>query len=425
MKIYAAVIMSAVVLAVAAGTARAQGRKDVERALSSRISVGFVETPFEKAIDYVRRQARLNMVIDRVVADKRLLKQPITFQVDDIPVGEVLDWVTRLADLAYELGDREVIISSRRAIFSKRVILRIYDVKALVRDVDQFPGPDAWPGSPLEGSLHVSAPGNTTRALSTTTLAEMVRERISPGSWAAELCTSIEARGGKLVVVQVPEIHDSIEALLEHLARSSGQQVALEFSVVRAPTTQVEEALAKTTPDGSLSEEGLRLLDPVEAARTDRLVASSRLNCFNGQRIHTFSGRHNTYVGDYDATGTTYDPVVEMLLEGMMADVNPLVSGDGTYVLMPVKLTHNLPADESVWNFRAIGPEAGDEGIVPSGAPTPGTIQEPRMATVTASTTLRIRSGATVALSASSPQSGLPYDGNELVFLVKATPVSF
>ena len=40
-------------------------------------------------------------------------------------------------------------------------------------------------------------------------------------------------------------------------------------------------------------------------------------------------------------------------------------------------------------------------------------------------TSVRPRSGGTFLFSASSPEAGLPYDGNEIVFLVKATPVSF
>ena len=425
--------LSVVLLAV---QSPAEGATRVERALARRISVGFVETPFERAIDYIRKEARVNIVIDRKIVGEGNLKALVTFQVDDIPAREALSWLGKLTGLDYEFHDKEIIVSTRWNVMRKRIVLKTYDIKTLARMFTQFPGPEMGPeggeygygagGGPIDISEDVVV----ARPLEAGIVADLIRESVQPTEWAAELGTSIESRDDMLVVMHTPEVHAEIETLLIQFTRRVNKMVSFEVSAFRMPSAAVDAALASCRPDGTLAEEGLRLADASTAAEQGRLLASTRFTCYDGQRVHSYGGRQGTYVSDYDATGAIYDPVVSSTSEGLLVDVTPIISGDDRHVMMSLKLTYAARMPEGAIDIRPFGPEDPDseEGraeLDRADAPTPGAIRLQRTAMTSLRTSIRPRSGGTFLFSASSPEAGLPYDGNELVFLVKATPVSF
>ncbi|MHC4507018.1 MAG: hypothetical protein ACYTFI_27340 [Planctomycetota bacterium] len=432
----ASTLIAAAAVALSAG-ARAG---EVEQALERKVDVAFADTPFETAVRYVARRARFNVVFDRQALGREPIKVPINFRVDGIPAGEAIRWLSRIAGVHYDLGEKALLISSKAAIYRKRTVLKLYDIHDLTRVVPDFPGPDIAPevmGGYAGAGLCLI--GGEERDLSITAegVAELIVSTVRPEDWAPELGTSIEERGGRLVVMALPEMHEEIRKLLDHIRKVKMHMIAFHVRAVRAPAATVERALAMASPDGTLRREAERpLLDAVKA-EPGRLLASTRFTGLNGQRIHSWGGRQTNYVNDFEISGESYDPVVTTLLGGLQADVRSFASDDGGLILLELRLGYADPDRSELSDFRPVGPELDAEGEKDGDAkekndgddtvPAPGSLQQPRVPLTQLKTTVRVRSGATVAFSASSPvrEPGAGADADEIVFLVTATSVTF
>ncbi|MHC4502298.1 MAG: hypothetical protein ACYTFI_03255 [Planctomycetota bacterium] len=208
--------------------------KEVRRKLDRKVSFEFAETPLTEAIAFLQTLTKVNMIIDPAAAEASG-STPITLKVTNMTLGLALDWILKLADLDFALRDNAIFISSRENLKGD-VILRIYDVRDLTEQIPDFPGPelqvevgglDASSGG--GGGLVLIGPdegtGDTVTAES---LAEMISSRVRPGDWAPELGTSIEERGGKLVVMQRPQVHRLIDRLLESFRASQKLMVNVE-----------------------------------------------------------------------------------------------------------------------------------------------------------------------------------------------------
>jgi hypothetical protein len=398
---------------------------EIRARMLNDISVNFVDTPFESAARYLQRKTGVNIVIDKTTVPDDALRVPIVFQVKGVPAGEVLSWITRIAGVHHEIQDQAILISSKAAIFRKRVKLGIYDVRDITRVVADFTAPSAVEsicGAPTgygaspglcmvdgEGMWETSVQG----------LAEIILQRIRPSDWAAELGTSIEERGGKLVVVHLPEVHKEIEQLLATLRERYGRMIHFRVSVMRVPRDRVA-GLTSVAPSGSLDEAGLRAVKTLRATDPERVLASTDFTCFNAQRMSSFGGNSTPYVGDYEISGDTYDAIVLTLIRGLVAEVKPILSDDGKSILLETKLAFTWKPEGGDHAFRPLGNEDGR----PYQVAQPGPVDQPRLCAASLATTVRVASGETFTLSTGCDERDMP-EGDDLVFVVTPTTVSF
>ncbi len=206
--------------------------KEVRRKLDRKVSFEFAETPLTEAVAFLQTLTKVNMIIDPAAAEAEG-STPITLKVTNMTLGLALDWILKLADLDFALRDNAIFISNRENLKGD-VTLRIYDVRDLTEQIPDFPGPELQVevgglDSGQGGSLVLIGPdegmGDTVTAEN---LAEMIEQRVRPGDWAPELGTSIEERGGKLVVMQRPQVHRLIDRLLESFRSSQKLMVNVE-----------------------------------------------------------------------------------------------------------------------------------------------------------------------------------------------------
>jgi len=207
--------------------------KEVRRKLDRKVSFEFAETPLTEAISFLQTLTKVNMIIDPAAAEASG-STPITLKVTNMTLGLALDWILKLADLDFALRDNAIFISSRENLKGD-VILRIYDVRDLTEQIPDFPGPelqvevgglDASSGG--AGLVLIGPDEGMGDAVTAESLAEMISSRVRPGDWAPELGTSIEERGGKLVVMQRPQVHRLIDRLLESFRSSQKLMVNVE-----------------------------------------------------------------------------------------------------------------------------------------------------------------------------------------------------
>jgi hypothetical protein len=206
--------------------------------------------------------------------------------------------------------------------------MRCYDVRDLTNVAADRPAPaellnivigPKWIANPPVNKVDNVAP-------TLTNIADLIRTRIRPDTWDPALGTTIEERGGLLVVMQSPEMHKLVAQLLNTFRAEHRPQV-----VVKALLAPAVELPRETYFDKAALHKLLGRKVNAEALATPRIV------CFNTQRTHVVSGREFTYIRDYDVSGNAYDPDLGVGLEGYVFEVLPTLSTDRKSTQVEVK----------------------------------------------------------------------------------------
>jgi general secretion pathway protein D len=228
--------------------AEPQWKKEIRKMLERKVTFEFVDTPLQEAIQFLQTLTRTTIILDPMaLEDSAAASTPITLRVNDMSLGLALRWILRLADLDYTLKDEAVFISTPQRLAGE-VELKIYDVRDLTHTITQFPGPELvlaedqsqYGGGGVGGPIDISE-DETVVAFEAGSLGDLIRERVRPTEWAAELGTSIEERDGKLVVMQKPEIHRLISQLLKTFRESQTLQVMVGSRFIEVRDSFIED----------------------------------------------------------------------------------------------------------------------------------------------------------------------------------------
>jgi len=224
--------------------AEPEWKRDVRRMLDRKVTFEFVDTPLQEAIRFLETLTRTTLVLDAKAFEGGAgATTPITLRVNDMPLHLALKWILRLADLDYTLKNEAVFISTPRNLAGE-VELKIYDVRDLTYTITQFAGPELILTAQQQNTgmgpiaLEESTPEQVFQAGS---IADLIMNRVMPGSWAPELGTSIEERNGKLVVMQKPEVHRLIAQLLKTFRESQTLQVMVQSRFIEVRESFLED----------------------------------------------------------------------------------------------------------------------------------------------------------------------------------------
>ncbi|MCZ7648918.1 MAG: hypothetical protein M5U26_27290 [Planctomycetota bacterium] len=154
-----------------------------------KVSFEFENRPLTECIALLRRHTDAPLLIDPGVLEGGI--PIISLRVKELPLVTALEWVLRCADLDYSLIDEAVFISNQVNVCAWAIELHIYSVERLTKG----------PGMPL----------------TTASITDLIRNRVRPDSWDPNQGTTIQERGGKLVVMQSAEVHAGIVRLLGEL----------------------------------------------------------------------------------------------------------------------------------------------------------------------------------------------------------------
>ena len=326
----------------------ARGEEPAAKRLRKPIDVNFVATPLERALEHACRRANVAMVLDRrgLAEDRR--RFPVSLQAKRRPAKEILDLLAKEAGVAYRLEGHVVFVTSVRLARRDDVVMKIYDIRDLTGDVPDFPGPDFSIDD--TGHYYAAAGGlvliktDMEDGVTATTLAEMIRERVRPRQWAAELGTSIEERGGNLVVFQTKDVHVLIDALLGELRAGFGPFLRIGTKAFLVDASGLSGALREVAKPGFLTPAERAALEGSFPRLGAVSVAAARTVCMNNQRTHIFSAVLGDYLADMEVSSDMLDPVVRQFVNGMTMDVAPVVSHDRAHVRLELRLTASHPA---------------------------------------------------------------------------------
>ncbi|MCX7806179.1 MAG: hypothetical protein N3A38_13460, partial [Planctomycetota bacterium] len=214
-------------------------QQEIMRRMARKVSFDFVDTPLSEVIAYLTSLTRVNIILDPKAAQEGADKAPITLRVREMELETALRWILRLANLDYDLRNQAVFISSRKHLGST-LELEVYDVRDLTMTIENFPGPRidlgvAGAGAAVGGAAPAAPaapPAGGGEVMDAASLAAMIREKLAPNAWAEETGASIQDRGGRLIVMQRPEIHALIKQLLRTFRETQTLQVVVQVRFV-------------------------------------------------------------------------------------------------------------------------------------------------------------------------------------------------
>lgn len=200
---------------------------ELERILNilhtTKVSVDFNETPFEDCIDFIRKNVKLNIVIDPKVYEKYPPEtMKVTLAVEELKLYSVFKIILGFWQLRMLYKDGILFITTREEL-AKTVKLRIYDVRDLVVPIQDFPGPEislvstdeeGEGGSGVDYSFGDDQPNVITEPQE---LVDMIRSNIAPDTWDTVEGASVSISNGLLIVVQSDEVHEQVALLIAQL----------------------------------------------------------------------------------------------------------------------------------------------------------------------------------------------------------------
>ena len=89
------------------GAADDEGTRKIAEAMKRKVSFDFVETPLGDALNFLQALVNANII----VAPEVKRNQPLTLRVNDMPIGQALQWMVKLVGAKMEIRDGAIYIS--------------------------------------------------------------------------------------------------------------------------------------------------------------------------------------------------------------------------------------------------------------------------------------------------------------------------
>ena len=172
----------------------------------------FEEAPLDVVFDWVQGMTEANVIVRwQVLEDSGVARdKPISLSVRNLKLHQMLWMILQEAggrdvDLAYEVLGDDLIVISTASDLEREMVVRIYDVHALLTSQDP----------PADGQAHAGSGEERLESLIVTT--------VEPDSWAANGGSGTHCYfNAMLVIQQSRSVHRQVEALLNALLEARG-----------------------------------------------------------------------------------------------------------------------------------------------------------------------------------------------------------
>lgn len=271
------------------GVIHTEREKEIERKLSTPVTVDFNNTSLRETVKYLQQYLRMNIVFNQTEimrSEGVNPEQPVSLKVDAVPLKSVLNLILKQAKLTYVIADDVLQVVTLKEAQGK-LTQKIYPVADLVIPIDNYAPADSTnllraldringranagptlqtyqppsglnnsmptnpqmstqPGSQLENSLSMGGPvqqnSNATsisKQMPTNTieqtLMKLVTNTVSPHSWSdvgGSGTIDYYPIGHALVINQLEDVQEQIADLLDQLRRLQDLEVAIEVRIV-------------------------------------------------------------------------------------------------------------------------------------------------------------------------------------------------
>lgn len=193
----------------------------LERLERTEVSLEFENTPLEDVVQFLRTLTGLNIIVDSsVYEDLSPEELTVTITVTELSLRSSLRLMLGMHRLTMIYDEGVLIIMPKRAL-ERQVFLQIYDVRDLMFQIQDFPGPEIYladdedsSGTGIggfdldEGGSAVSDPDF---------LVEVIMGHTGGDSWDEVEGASVTINNGLCMVVQSAAVHREVRKLINLL----------------------------------------------------------------------------------------------------------------------------------------------------------------------------------------------------------------
>ena len=314
---------------------------EVRTQLEKHVSVEMLDITVASALDLLAKRAEVNLLLAGS-DDAPAFQTHVTLCLDGARAIDILEVLCETSNLNYELRPGAVRVGSvpgEKA--RKAAIFGSYNVTDLTTNVADFPPPEDmfYPGGKGKPHEQYAQPPDTTPTL--TNIADMIRNRVRPESWDATLGTSIEERGGILVVMQTEEIHALIRPLLTSFRSRNSRQVGIDVRSYDVKSIDVDGILHEMEARGvhrpNFDDAGIAAMEKLVHAGAAREIFNGSSVIYNAQLGLLHNLHEQRLLTEYEVSGDTFQPITRQIHTGTVLSATPFLSDDGTLITLCVR----------------------------------------------------------------------------------------
>jgi type II secretory pathway component GspD/PulD (secretin) len=214
-----------------------------EQRVPARFGAEGEGAPLEEVASYLQNVTGINFILSAKVRDELAEEEKsILLDLPDRSVKQLLDIITEVREnLRYKIEDGVVKFVTKEELVGGQV-LRMYEVRDLIRPVRDFPGREINI-NPSGGvpELDEEITEREFLVITEDNLDSLIRDNVAPESWDADPANSLRISNGTMVVNQTPEVHAKIQKLLEDLREATGIMVDIQARFLKVEDNFLED----------------------------------------------------------------------------------------------------------------------------------------------------------------------------------------
>lgn len=235
-------------------------------------TVGFVDAEFEKVIEYMQEQTKINYAVDWEDLEARAIERdkPVTLSLANVAartvLNEILTQVGGDVRLTFSVGDGLLRVASKEKLDRDKFVL-VYDIRDLLVNVPQFTNAAQLdPAQALQGvgqgggvggggggggggqNLFQQGQGRGQQEAGNQQglvdqIMDIIRQTVEPDSWreTGGGDASLRELNGQLIVYNTSDSHRQVQSLLKQLRDTRSLQIALEARYLNVTNNFLEE----------------------------------------------------------------------------------------------------------------------------------------------------------------------------------------
>ena len=282
------------------------------------------------ALEQIAEQCEASLVVDADCSER--LEPELTLVVEKAAWADVIGLLRNQHHLAFQVDGSSLRVGDAEKAWRAGLVVRFYDIRPLLREMAQYPGPDLDIPEPGGTGSRLLAPISDATPPECASFTELIKQLVEPQSWRRG-GVSIEKFQGSLAITQTPEAHARIQRLLDEWERVAARQLV----------TRVWRLDAKAAAGDAV----------VGADRWKTLINERRplaaFTALEGQQNHHFSAIQRLIVSDVDIVQKVLDPIANVVSDGLVVDCQSAVVVDG--VLATIRFTASSAKPPGEWTM--------------------------------------------------------------------------
>ena len=177
----------------------------------------------------------------------------------------------------------------------------------------------------------------------TDALVDLLHE-ISPSRAWNRTGSDINVRNGQLYAIQTEPVLNAMEATIEALRQRFLWTLVVDVDAIEMSTSLARRlADSRAEADGGVGDRALKAIEAALQSGEAARIARAKVTSMTGARSAVLSGRRHHYVQDYEVeiaeASNIANPVIQMITEGIVADLHPTLTADGGAASITVRAT--------------------------------------------------------------------------------------